>query len=85
MITTERLTEIETAPREACIAKAEAKELANAYRERIKGMRVTKNNDGVWLHFESPSGKKAAISMEALGVYRAGIVGATLLEWADGL
>jgi hypothetical protein len=32
MITVERLAEIESAPREASICKAEAKELANAYR-----------------------------------------------------
>jgi hypothetical protein len=85
MITTERLAEIEAAPREASIFKAEAKELADAYRERVPGLRVTKGADGAWLHIESPSGKKAAISLEALGVQRAGLVGATLLEWVDAL
>ena len=85
MITTERLTEIETDPREASIFKAEAKELADAYRERVPGMRVTKDDDGAWLHIESPSGKKAAINLEALGVQRAGLVGATLLEWVNAL
>ena len=34
IITPERLAEIEAAPREACLFKAEAKELADAYRER---------------------------------------------------
>lgn len=34
MISEERLQEIERAPREACIFKAEAKELADAFRER---------------------------------------------------
>lgn len=85
MITTERLAEIEAAPREACLLKAEAKELADAYRERVPGLRVTKGADGAWLHFEAPSGKKAAISLEVLGVQRSGIVGATLVEWMDSL
>jgi hypothetical protein len=85
MITPERLAEIEAAPREACLFKAEAKELADAYRERVPGLRVTKGADGAWLHIEAPSGKKAAISLEALGVQRAGLVGATLLEWVDAL
>ena len=85
MITPERLAEIEAAPREASIFKAEAKELADAYRERVPGLRVTKDADGAWLHIEAPSGRKAAISLEALGVQRAGLVGATLLEWTDAL
>ena len=85
MITPERLAEIETDPRKANIFKAEAKELADAYRERVPGMRVIKGADGAWLQIESPSGKKAAINLEALGVHRAGIVGATLLEWVDSL
>lgn len=83
MITPERLAEIEASPREAGIFKAEAKELVDAYRERVPGMRVTKNADGAWLYFEAPSGKKCAISLEALGVQRAGLVGATVLEWLD--
>lgn len=85
MITTERLAEIEAAPREACIFKAEAKELADAYRAHVQGLRVTKDADGVWLHIEAPSGKKAAISMESIGMQRGGLVGATLLEWVDAL
>ena len=83
MITPERLAEIEASPREAGIFKAEAKELVDAHLERVPGMRVTKNAYGAWLHFEAPSGKKAAISLEALGVQRAGLVGATVLEWVD--
>jgi len=67
MITKERLAEIKADPREACLFKAEAKELADAYRERVPGLRVTNDADGVWLHFEAPSGKKASISLEALG------------------
>jgi hypothetical protein len=38
MISTERLTEIETAPREAGIFRAEAKELVDAYRERDEAL-----------------------------------------------
>ena len=83
MITSERLAEIEASPREACIFKAEAKELVDAYRERMPGMLVTKNAYGAWLHFEAPSGKKAAINLEALGVQRGGLIGATVLEWVD--
>lgn len=86
MITAERLSEIETAPREACIFKAEAKELADAYRFAQTGLQVTKDADGaVWLHISAPSGKKASICMDALAVQRGGIVGTTLLEWADAL
>lgn len=86
MITTERLAEIETAPREACIFKAEAQELVDAYRAVPRGLRVTKDQDGaVWLHIDAPSGKRAAICLDALGVERGGIVGAALLEWADAL
>ena len=86
MISTERLAEIEAAPREACIFKAEAKELADAYRAVPRGLRVTKDQDGaVWLHIDAPSGKKAAICLDALAVERGGIVGAALLEWADAL
>ena len=86
MITTERLAEIEAAPREAFIFRAEAAELAAVYRASVPGVRVTKDADGaVWLHIDSPSGKKAAISLDALGVQRGGIVGAALLEWADAL
>lgn len=85
MITKERLAEIKADPREACLFKAEAKELADAYRERVPGLRVTNDADGVWLHFEAPSGKKASISLEALGIQRGGLVGATLLEWVEAL
>lgn len=86
MITTDRLHEIETTPREAYIAKAEAKELADAYRCQQAGMNVTKDADGaVWLHIAAPSGKKASICLDALAVQRGGIVGATLLEWTDAL
>ena len=86
MITIERLAEIEAAPREACIFRAEAAELAAVYRASVPGLRVTKDTDGaVWLHIDSPLGKKAAISLDALGVQRGGIVGAALLEWADAL
>lgn len=84
MITPERLAEIEASPREAGIFKAEAKELVDAYLERVPGMRVTKNADGAWLHFEAPSGKKAAINLEALAARRSlHRVGATVLEWVD--
>ncbi len=86
MITPERLAEIEAAPREACIFKAEAKELADSYRAVPPGLRVTKDQDGaVWLHIDAPSGKKAAICLGALAVDRGGIVGAALLEWTDTL
>jgi hypothetical protein len=44
MITTERLAEIETAPREACIFRAEAKELVDAYRERDEWQRIAADN-----------------------------------------
>lgn len=85
MITTERLAEIEAAPREASIFKAEAQELTAAYRARTPGLRVTKEPDGVWLHIESPSGKKAALNMEAIGIQRDGLIGKTILEWVDAL
>ena len=86
MITTERLSEIEAAPREARIFKAEAKELADAYRCQQAGMNVTKDADGaVWLHIAAPSGKKASICMDALAVQRGGLVGAALLEWTDAI
>ena len=86
MITKERLAEIEAAPREASIFKAEARELVDAYRAHRPGLRVTKDRDGaVWLHIDAPSGKKAAISLDALAVERGGIVGAALLEWTDAL
>ena len=86
MITPERLAEIEAFPCEAGIFRAEAKELVDAYRERVPGMRVTKNADGAWLHFEAPSGKKAALNLEALAAGRKPRlhgVGATVLEWLD--
>lgn len=86
MITAERLHEIETAPREAYIAKAEAKELADAYRLAQTGLQVSKDADGAaWLHVAAPSGKKASICLDALAVQRGGIVGAALLEWTDAL
>ena len=85
MVTNERLTEIEAAPREAYICKAEAKEIVQAYRNHSYGLRVTNNADGVWLHFESPSGKKAAINCEALGIRYAGLTGAAILEWAESI
>lgn len=85
MITTERLAEIEAAPRESCILRAEATELAEAYRARVTGLSVTKDADGAWLHIQSQSGRRASINLEALGVQRAGLVGATLLEWVDAL
>ena len=83
MITKERLAEIEAAPREACILRAEATELVEAYRAQVTGLSVTNDDDGVWLHIQSQSGKRASINLEALGVQRAGLVGATLLEWVD--
>lgn len=86
MITAERLAEIEAAPREASIFKAEAKELADAYRFAATGLKVTKDADGaVWLHVAAPSGKKASVCLDALAVQRGGIVGAALLEWTDAL
>lgn len=86
MITAERLAEIEAAPREACIFKAEAKELADAYRFAATGLQVAKDADGaVWLHVSAPSGKRASICLDALAVQRGGIVGGALLEWADAL
>lgn len=57
MITTERLAEIEAAPREASILKAEAKELADAYRERVTNLRVTMgvlDRNMVWTPVSSP-------------------------------
>lgn len=85
MITEERLQEMEAAPREACIFKAEMKLLADAYRNRVQGLRVTNDADGVWLHIDAPSGKKASLNMEALGVTRKGLTGAAILEWVDAL
>ena len=85
MIDSDRLNEIELSPRDAYLLKAEAKELADAYRNAVPGLRVTKGIDGAWLHIESPSGRKAAISLEALGIRRGGLVGAILLEWVDAL
>lgn len=85
MITQDRLAEIESMPREAFIAKAEAKELANAYRERIPGLRVTKGSDGVWLHFTAPSGKMAAINLEVIFYPRGPLVETTVMEWANAL
>ena len=85
MITEKRLTEIEESPREAYIFKTEAKELATAYRMAASGLTIEKRPDGIWLRIKSPSGKEATINMEALGIQRGGIVGATVLEWADAL
>ena len=83
MITNERLAEIEANPREASIFKAEMRELVKAYQERVPGLSVKKTLDGTWLHVKAPSGKKAMISLEALGITRGGLVGETLLEWVD--
>ncbi len=83
MLTEARLIEIETSPRDAYILKAEAKELADAYRSSAAGLTVTTGADGVWLHIESPSGKRASLSMEAIGIQRKGICGAAILEWVD--
>jgi hypothetical protein len=85
VITEERLAEIEAAPRDASVFKAEAKELADAYRAVSAGVSITTNLDGVWLNIVSPSGKKAHIEMEAFGQSRGGIVGAAVLEWVDAL
>lgn len=85
MITEERLQEIERAPREASLFKAEAQELAAAYRANIPYLTMTTDEDGVWLHFKSASGKTGSLNMEALGIMRGGITGQAILEWADAL
>jgi hypothetical protein len=85
MITEERLQEIERAPREANIFKAEAHELVAAYRNSVPGLTVTNDSDGVWLHIKAASGKVGSLNMEALGIQRGGIVGQALIEWADAL
>lgn len=86
MITTERLAEIEAAPREASIFKAEAKELADAYRERLPGLRIERDaNQMVWLHIESPTGKKAHISMDGVALKSGPVVQAAVVEWLNAL
>lgn len=85
MITNERLAEIETAPREAGIFKAEAAELVAAYKARIAGLTVTTDDNGAWLHIKSPSGKIASLNVESLGESRRGLIGNALLEWSDAL
>ena len=84
-ITHERLAEIEVTPREANIFKAEARELVGAYRERIPGLRVTKDADGIRLYFDAPSGKKASISLEFLASFHGPFVSEAIREWADAL
>lgn len=86
MITTERLAEIEATPREAEIFKAEAKALADAYRERVPGLRIERDvNKMVWLHVEAPSGKRAMISMDSVALKCPPIAKAAVLEWLCAL
>ena len=46
---------------------------------------VTKNLDGTWLHIEAPSGRKASINLEVIGIERKGLIGSIILEWVDSL
>jgi hypothetical protein len=85
MITKERLAQIEFAPREACISNAEARELTDAYRNRVPGFRMAKGQDGAWMQFYAPSGKSAMVSLNALVENRGDIVSQTILEWANEL
>ena len=85
MITNERLTEIESAPREACIFKSEAEELVSAYRALPKGLRLVKDENCAWLHITAPSGKETVISVAAIALQRGPLVRDTVLEWMDAL
>jgi hypothetical protein len=49
----------------------------------MKGPRVTKDSEAVWLHFEAPSGNKAAINLVAYAMTFGPVVKDTLLEWAN--
>ena len=85
MITDERLAQIEAAPREASIFKAEAKALVDAYRALPPGLRVEKDKNGVWLHITAPSGKETVISFAAIALQRGPLVRDTVFEWVDAL
>jgi hypothetical protein len=49
------------------------------------GLRVTVSQDGVWMHFDAPSGKKGSIDIIALAEQRGGICGQAMYEWANAL
>lgn len=83
MITEGRLMDLEEDGRHAMPMRAELRELAAAYRSRIPGLKITKGDDGVWLHFEAPGGKRAALSINCLAAQRGEIVGSAMIEWAD--
>jgi hypothetical protein len=51
----------------------------------IPGLRVTVSEDGVWMHFDAPSGKKGSIDIIALAERRGGICGQAMLEWANSI
>lgn len=85
MFTQERLQEISDSPREAYIAKVEAMALVDAYKSRIVGLSVTRGADGTWLHFESPDGSKASISIGCMSAERGPVTGGVILKWADAL
>lgn len=65
-------------------APSSAEQPVSARDGGIKGLRVVKKADGVWLNFESPFGRKACLRVESIACDRpAGITRATLLEWAQ--
>lgn len=80
-ITEDRLKELETGGRDAMPMRAELQQLCEAYRNQLHGIHITSNADGTWLHFSSPTGKRAAISLDCLAAERGPIVGQTINEW----
>jgi len=83
MIDEDRLRELETDGRRALPMKMELEELVAAYRAKIPGIKVTKGDDGAWVHFETASGKRAAISIEVMAGNRVDLVARTLREWQN--
>lgn len=85
MISEERLVELETLHRyDSHPMRAELAELVAAYR-KAPGLSVSKGDDGAWLHFTAPTGRRAAISVSCLAAERGDIVSSALIEWADSI
>lgn len=82
----ERLVELEKlGPGASHLFKAELSELIVAYRSRIKGLTVTKKEDGVWLNFTSDTGKSAVVHADTLASDRGRITGAAIADWAKAI